>query len=56
MQYIVTSRDRPQNSPLYSVSTGLESFIMFNDESLTEQITLTESMAETEENEHITEG
>ena len=49
MQYTVTSQDRPQNSPLYSISTGLDSFIMFNDETLSEQVTLTELMADREE-------
>ena len=49
MQYSVTSQDRPQNSPLYAVSSSLDSFIMFNDETLTEQITLTGLIAETEE-------
>ena len=41
MQYTVTSQDKPQNSPIYSVNTGLDSFIMFNDETLREQVTLT---------------
>ena len=52
MQFMVTSQDRPQNSPLYAISASLDSFIMFNDEALTEQIISTESMAETEEEEH----
>ena len=52
MQYTVTSQDRPQNSPLYSVNIGLDSFILFNDEALTEQATLTELMADRNKEEH----
>ena len=48
MQYTITSQDRPQKSPLYSVNTGLDSFILFNDETLSEQVTLTELMADRE--------
>ena len=55
MQYIVTSQDRPKKSPLYSMSTGLHYFIMFNDETLTKQITLMGSLAETKEEEYSTE-
>ena len=55
MQYMVTSQDRPQNSPLYSVNTGLDSFILFNDETFTEQVTLIELMADREEEENHTE-
>ena len=49
MKFTVTSQDRPQNSPLYSVNTSLDYFIMFNDETLSEQVTLTELMADREE-------
>ena len=55
MQYTVTSQDRPQNFPLYSMSTGLDSFIMLNDETLTEQITLIKLMDDTEEEQRNTE-
>ena len=55
MQYMVTSQDRPQKSPMYSVNTGLDSFILFNDEILEEQVTLTELMADREEEEIDTE-
>ena len=55
MQYIDTSQDRPENSPLYSVNTGLDSFILFNNETLSEQVTLTELMVDREEEEHNTE-
>ena len=49
MQYTVTSQDRTQNSSLYSVDTGLDSFILFNEETLDEKITLTELKANREE-------
>ena len=55
MQYTVMSQDRPQNSPLYSVSTGLDSFIMFNDEALSEKIALSGLMADREEEVNTTE-
>ena len=55
MQYIVTSQEKPQNSPLYSVNTGLDSFILFNEEKLDEQVTLTEFMADREEEVNTTE-
>ena len=52
MKFTVTSQDKPQNSPLYSVNTGLNSFIMFNDETLGEQVTLSGLMANREEEDH----
>ena len=55
MQYMVTSQERPQNSPIYSVNTGLESFILFNDETFSEQVTLTKLMADREEEADETE-
>ena len=55
MKFTVTSQDKPQNSPLYSLNTGLDYFIMFNDETLGEQVTLTGLMADREEEEHNTE-
>ena len=55
MQYTVTSQDRPQKSPLYAINTSLDSFIMFNDETLTGQIISKELMAETEGQEHNAE-
>ena len=51
MQYTVTSQDKPQNYPFYSVNKGLDSFLMFNDETLGEQVTLTGLMANREEEE-----
>ena len=55
MQYMVTSQERLQNSPLYFVNTGPDSFILFNDETFSEQVTLTELMADREEEEDNTE-
>ena len=40
---------------IYSVNTGLDSFILFNDEKLSEQVTLTELMADREEEVNTTE-
>ena len=45
MQYMVSSQDRPEKSPLYSVHTGLDSFILFNHEISNEQETLIDLMA-----------
>ena len=55
MKYTVTSQERPQNSPMYSVNTGLDSFIMFNEETLGEKVTLTGLMANREEEANTTE-
>ena len=41
MQYMVSSQERHDNSPLYFVHTGLDSFIIFNHETFNEQETLT---------------
>ena len=54
MQYMVTSQERPKNSPLYSVNTDLDSSILFNDETFIEQVTLTELMTDREEEEDET--
>ena len=40
---------------MYSVNTGLDSFIMFNDETLSEQVTLRGLMADRGEEEHKVE-
>ena len=45
MKYMVSSQDIPQKSPLYSIHTGLDSFILFNDEIFNEQETLTDLVA-----------
>ena len=50
---MVTSQDRPKNSPLYSVNIDLDSFILFNQEILDEQVTLIELMADREEENDI---
>ena len=36
MKFLVSSPERPENSPLYSIHTDLDSFIFYNDESLGE--------------------
>ena len=54
MKYMVTSQERPQNSPLYFVNTGLDSFIPFNDEAFSEQETLTKLAADREKEEDKT--
>ena len=51
MQYTITSQERPQKSPLYSVNTGLDSFILFNDKTFSEQATLSDLMTERKEEE-----
>ena len=32
MKYMVSSQERPEKSPLYSIHTNLDSFILYNDE------------------------
>ena len=56
MQYTVTSQYTLQKSPLYSVNTSLNSFILFNDETFSKQVTLTKLMADREEEVNTTEG
>ena len=36
MKFLVSSPEKPENSPLYSVHTDLDSFILYNDQSLGE--------------------
>ena len=36
MRFMVSSHEKPENSPLYSVHTDLDSFILCNDESIDE--------------------
>ena len=55
MKYTVTSQDKPQNSPMYYVNTGLDYFIMFNEETLGEQVTLIGLMVDREEEANTTE-
>ena len=45
MQYMVSNQERPKSSPIYSVHTSLDSFILFNHEISNEQETLTNLMA-----------
>ena len=33
MKFLVSSPEKPENSPLYSVHTDLDSFILYNDQS-----------------------
>ena len=37
MKYMVSSQEKPDKSPLYSIHTDLDSFILYNDENLNEQ-------------------
>ena len=55
MKYTMTSQDRPQNYPLYSINTSLDYFILFNDEAPSEQVTLTELMADRKKEQHNAE-
>ena len=32
MKYMVSSQEKPEKSPLYSIHTDLDSFILYNDE------------------------
>ena len=34
MKYMITSKERPNNHPINSIHTDLESFILFNDSGL----------------------
>ena len=35
MKYVVTSEDKPQNFPIHSIHSNMDSFILFNDETNT---------------------
>ena len=37
MKYMVSNQERPKNSPLYSIHTSLDSFILYNDDISNEQ-------------------
>ena len=37
MKYMVSNQERPENSPLYSIHTDLDSFILYNDDIPNEQ-------------------
>ena len=49
MKYMVNSQERLDNSPLYSIHTDLDSFILYNDENINEQVTKNEQTIEQEE-------
>ena len=34
MKFMVSSPEKPENSPLYSIHTDLDTFILYNDESI----------------------
>jgi hypothetical protein len=38
MKYMVTSQEKPHNYPLYSAHSDLDSFILYNDGDMGEQI------------------
>ena len=42
MKYMVSNQERPENSPLYSIHTDLDSFILFNDDIPKEQELISE--------------
>ena len=42
MKYMVSNQERPDNSPLYSIHTDLDSFIIFNDDIPKEQELISE--------------
>lgn len=38
MKYMVSSQDRPNNTPLYSIHSNLDSFILYNEDGIDEQV------------------
>ena len=38
MKYMVSSQEKPHNYPLYYVHSDLDSFILYNDEDINEQV------------------
>ena len=38
MKYMVRSQDRPNNTPLYSIHSDLDSFILYNEYDINEQV------------------
>ena len=38
MKYMVSNRDRPNNTPIYSIHSNLDSFILYNEVDINEQI------------------
>ena len=56
MKYIISSQEKPQNYPLYSVHSDLDSFILYNYGDLDNQIAQLEDDASSlKENQTITE-
>ena len=45
MKYMVSNKERPKNSPLYSIHSDLDSFILYNDEIPNEQDLVNETSA-----------
>ena len=39
MKYMVSSLDRPNNTPMYSIHSNIDSFILCNEEDINEQVT-----------------
>ena len=38
MKYMVSNIDRPNNTPVYSIHSDLESFILYNENDISEQV------------------
>ena len=38
MKYMVSSQDRPKNTPLYSIHSDLDSFILYNEDEINEKV------------------
>ena len=51
MKYMVSSQEKLDKSPLYSIHTDLDSFIIYNDENLNEKVIENEKKIEQEEKE-----
>ena len=49
MKYMVSSQEKPDKSPLYSIHTDIDSFILYNDENLNEKVTVNEKTSIEEE-------
>ena len=43
MKFMVSSKDKPHNYQLYSIHSDLDSFILYNDEDITTQVTNAEN-------------
>ena len=37
MKYMVSNIDKPNNSPIYSIQSSLDSFILYNEDEITQQ-------------------